>query len=901
MLVEREDQFRSLSDLLAASARTGAGATVLVGGPVASGKTALLRQFTEHAAERGALVLEAIAAPVVSSLPLGVFRQLFQNAQLPAGIQQRAAELLGGRVAGMALLPAGATDIATETGLVDLLVELAADQPLVIAIDDVAHTDALSLHCLARLVHAVGEAPALVVATMRLGSANDNEALGELVSQPGTRHLQLGPLSLAGTTALARRRLGPAEAERLAPLWHRASGGNPLLVRTLIEDHLQADREPGVDPVFGKSFGDAVVVCVRRCGDRALDVAAAAAVLDEFGTAERIASMLGMDDAAVAGTLGALSAAGLVHRGRIRHAAARAAILTEIAPNERTSLHLRAAKELHRDGGPIAAISRHLVAAGRTTSAFGVPLLLSAADQALAKDENDHAIDVLTLAGQASVNDEQRASIISRLVIAQWRVDPAAAARHLPTLLGHIRNGHMTAGVEPAVLRFSVWHGLIEDTLPAVSRLAPDGRRPPGFDFFLAWFAFFFPEAHRLLSAAETERPAEASSPVVRLLDALRVDREPDEVAPLAMAVLDGEPLTDETLEQHVVALTALTYLDRLETARAWCTSLHEEAVRRRATGWAATLAAVRADIALREGDMAAAETWAREALGATPTSTWGVVVGYPRGTLIFALTMMGKHVEAARQLLEPMPVGALSSQFGLHYLWARGQYNLATGRSYAALDDFLTCGRCMIEWGIDLPGVLAWRIDAVDACLRLGKRQEAERLLAEQFDLVGDRPSRARGQALRLAAAIRAAERIPLLREAIEVLESAGAQLELVKALFDLTEAYNEAGEPNQARLVVRRARRLARESNAETLTAMTTVGETDAGPDVPEMRTGAVDDTNALSDTERRVAMLARSGHTNREIAGKLYITVSTVEQHLTRVYRKLNIRGRSNLPVM
>ncbi|MEY9968292.1 DNA-binding NarL/FixJ family response regulator, partial [Streptacidiphilus sp. MAP12-16] len=55
----------------------------------------------------------------------------------------------------------------------------------------------------------------------------------------------------------------------------------------------------------------------------------------------------------------------------------------------------------------------------------------------------------------------------------------------------------------------------------------------------------------------------------------------------------------------------------------------------------------------------------------------------------------------------------------------------------------------------------------------------------------------------------------------------------------------------------------------------------------------------TNGLSSAERRVASLAALGHTNREIARDLFITVSTVEQHLTRVYRKLNVTRRSDLP--
>ncbi|MER6901135.1 helix-turn-helix transcriptional regulator, partial [Amycolatopsis sp. NPDC000740] len=52
------------------------------------------------------------------------------------------------------------------------------------------------------------------------------------------------------------------------------------------------------------------------------------------------------------------------------------------------------------------------------------------------------------------------------------------------------------------------------------------------------------------------------------------------------------------------------------------------------------------------------------------------------------------------------------------------------------------------------------------------------------------------------------------------------------------------------------------------------------------------------ALSEAELRVAELAAHGRTNRQISETLYITVSTVEQHLTRVYRKLGVAGRSAL---
>jgi DNA-binding CsgD family transcriptional regulator len=51
-------------------------------------------------------------------------------------------------------------------------------------------------------------------------------------------------------------------------------------------------------------------------------------------------------------------------------------------------------------------------------------------------------------------------------------------------------------------------------------------------------------------------------------------------------------------------------------------------------------------------------------------------------------------------------------------------------------------------------------------------------------------------------------------------------------------------------------------------------------------------------LSATEHRVAMLAGAGRTNVEIANELVISVRTVESNLTRVYRKLGVRSRTEL---
>jgi DNA-binding CsgD family transcriptional regulator len=55
---------------------------------------------------------------------------------------------------------------------------------------------------------------------------------------------------------------------------------------------------------------------------------------------------------------------------------------------------------------------------------------------------------------------------------------------------------------------------------------------------------------------------------------------------------------------------------------------------------------------------------------------------------------------------------------------------------------------------------------------------------------------------------------------------------------------------------------------------------------------------DASDLSDVERRVALLAAWGGSNREVAEALSIDVRAVERHLSRVYRKRGIHSRAEL---
>ena len=51
-------------------------------------------------------------------------------------------------------------------------------------------------------------------------------------------------------------------------------------------------------------------------------------------------------------------------------------------------------------------------------------------------------------------------------------------------------------------------------------------------------------------------------------------------------------------------------------------------------------------------------------------------------------------------------------------------------------------------------------------------------------------------------------------------------------------------------------------------------------------------------LSDRERTVALTVARGLSNKEVAAELFISMKTVDAHLQQIYRKLDIRSRSQL---
>jgi DNA-binding NarL/FixJ family response regulator len=126
-------------------------------------------------------------------------------------------------------------------------------------------------------------------------------------------------------------------------------------------------------------------------------------------------------------------------------------------------------------------------------------------------------------------------------------------------------------------------------------------------------------------------------------------------------------------------------------------------------------------------------------------------------------------------------------------------------------------------------------------------------------------------------------------------VLGGSEARAEYARALTDLGAALRRAKQRTAAREPLRAALELAHSCGATSVAerAHVELAASGARPRTP-LRTGV----DALSPSELRIVRMAAGGQPNPAIAQALFVTVKTVEMHLTSAYRKLNITSRRDL---
>ncbi|WP_190329508.1 helix-turn-helix transcriptional regulator [Streptomyces venezuelae] len=924
-LVERDEELAALRSAYEDAGDT-RGSVVVLSGAVGTGKTALLRAWTERVAP-AVLVLTARACRAERELPLGILEQLVRGCpELPAATAERT--LAWCDEAAAAPPPPPVLHAPALRGLCEALRGLVAERPVLIAVDDAHHADAASLQCLLYMMRRLRSARLHVLFTEYVHQTADNALLGsEFPHEPALRRIRLEPLSKAGVEAVLARRLDEETAGNLTPLVHGMSAGHPPLVHALADDHRSAGGA-------GEAFGRAVLGFLHRHEAPVTEVARAVAALGQQAAPALLGRLLDVDAASVARAVHQLTVAEVLHEGRLCHPAFGSAVLDGMPTEERRALHGRVAALLHEEGAPADEVAAHLVAAAdRSDTPWAVAVFEEAAQLALENDEVVTGVEYLRAAYRRCRGAAQRTAVVSALADAEWRLDPAKVLHHLPARSSVSVPARTSASVPtrtsapaPAPARTSapaptpaalpthlLWHGRVDEGLDAICALA--GPNPGGapamnaadLDTPWLWGAYLYPGhvKERLGSgvlAAQRSAPP-AVTPELQGAGTLMQDllhggeSDPAGVVDAAERSLNRYRLGPRTVAVHTAALATLTYRDRPHRAAAWCDGLIAQAGERNSPTWQAWFTAWRALIHLRQGDPAAARQRAATALDMLGPKGWGAAIGLPLAAAVQAASAVG-DVDGASALLErPVAPEVFQTRTGLHYLAARGRYHLATGCHYAALCDFYACGTRMSSWGVDLPALESWRLGAAEAYLALGESLLARQLVDDQVTLPAPADGRTWGMTLRLRAATAPTpDRVELLDEAVAVLRGAGDVFELARAVAEQSAAVREAGETERARLLARKAQLLARRwgSTPPSLTGPPpSAGPLPSAVPPPPPLPGHAEPDAELTDAERRVAELAADGFTNREISRKLYVTVSTVEQHLTRIYRKLDVK--------
>ncbi|MFC3452645.1 LuxR C-terminal-related transcriptional regulator [Amycolatopsis speibonae] len=338
-------------------------------------------------------------------------------------------------------------------------------------------------------------------------------------------------------------------------------------------------------------------------------------------------------------------------------------------------------------------------------------------------------------------------------------------------------------------------------------------------------------------------------------------------------------------------AVTTMVYAGEADLARAHL----ERAVAH--SGWLASpvpyslLTVLRGRAAALRGEPAAARQLFESVLerGAVPqfaevTVAWAVAALVDLGDIDSASTLLRVH-RFDRNLDNVVDRAEVFA--------ARGGLYQALGRSQLAYEDYLACGRELTGLGVTNPAVIAWRSQAALCAAAMGR-------LTLAFSLAQEELVQARrwgvpqtvGTALRAVAHLAEEGRdVELLREAIGLLRKnqSGAKSVLMRAQYELGVKLSFRGQSEEGRAALR-----------ESLDTAISIGSKVWADRVDDAirRWAVASAVEKLTVREAKVANLAKAGSGNKEIAAHLKLANSTVEFHLSNVYRKLGISGRDEL---
>ena len=476
--IGREEPLQALLERLD-KAIVGTGAVVLIGGDAGVGKSRLIRDLKHEAASRPVRVIEGRCTSTESSVPYAPLMNALRF-RIAKGEGEAVAQMLGPLRAVLAPIfpqlegrPAPAESSADRDRerpfelIFSVLERLAAEESMLLVLEDVHWADQTSLELLHHLAHRAPSLRMLILATYRsdeLHAAHPlRRLLGSLARDRVGEEMRISPLDRDETTEMLRCMLQAEPNPAFASAIWRRSEGNPFFVEELIsvlagggvlepndEAATLLERAP-----LPSTVSEAVLERVNAVGPRALETLAAAAVIGRSFDFEDLRAVLGMSELELVEILEQLASHQLLREDPLirkdsysfPHALMQEALYESLISRRRRLLHRRVALALERRVGRTPSrldeLAFHFRIGGDHEKAWHYAKL--AGDEAVRlrawDDAAAHYEHALASLEEMSDETERAAELLERLAGVAWRQSRSVAGRQFTEEALRLRRG----------------------------------------------------------------------------------------------------------------------------------------------------------------------------------------------------------------------------------------------------------------------------------------------------------------------------------------------------------------------------------------------------------------------------------------------------------------------------
>jgi DNA-binding NarL/FixJ family response regulator len=897
-LVGREHELAAVEEFAGGGS---AACGLVIYGVAGIGKTALWQAAVEACRSRGSQVRSSRPGEAEASFSFAVLADLLGglSPELLAGLpppQRRALEI--------ALLLREAEGErsnarAVAAGFLSVLRLLAEAGPLVVAVDDVQWADPVSTAALGYALRRLDAEPIRFLFAQRAGVRAPLA-----LSAAGLLRIELGPLSLGALQRVLRSRLERPLPRPVVVRIHKESGGNPFfaleLGRALVRRGL-AELPAGRLPV-PSHLGELVRERLEALPEATRDALGLTAALAD-------PRLVVVEAAGVTGDLDAAFGAGVVEidgeQVRFTHPLLAGRAYGGLSPGRRRDVH-RVLAGLVPDPEERA---RHLALGTEGQSEEVAQVLDEAARLASARGAPAAAATLVDLAVGATPDDAASERARRQIEAAAYRFvagETAAARAALEPLVETLPPGRERA-------RALLYLGMTrEDDLPAAAscfeRAAVDAD---GDDRLLASIRirqadvagmrgdFMGSLAYGRAGLESAERSGERRAIALALPELAAAEQRVGAVTPglLERAVEMQDSIPDLPPGYRSARRARAIFLmaaDRLDAARSDLERAHRHALEQGDEFEEPIVLSWLAEVECLAGDLDAALQHAEEGVGIAEQLGLEQTLNTLRCRRALIAAHLGREEARAEALAALRSAEAIDDGLGqIRARAALGFLELSRGAMAAAVEYLrplpeLTSGVPASEFRF-LP-------DLIEALLTLGEREQAETLLAPFEEGSGLRDtSWTRACSRRCRGLLLAARQD--LNGALAALEASLVECEHLPMPFEQARTLLALGQ------VQRRAKKraAARGSLQAALAIFDELGTPlwaeKARAELARI-SGRRPASKELTETERRIAELVAEGKSNKQVAAALFLSVHTVGDNLKQVYRKLDVRSRTEL---